>query len=82
MKDFVLNRAMLSDEEKKEILTALRSIHSMSGVQESQTLRKLSAVFQTAAEDWLEVDFSRWGNEGTDQELFETLKTAILQKKV
>lgn len=81
MQDFVLNKAVLSAEEKQEILTALQSLTSVKNSGNSQTLQKLSAIFRLRSENWLEVDFSRWGNQGTDNEKFELLKSAIIQQK-
>lgn len=79
--NFVLDKAVLSEEEKQEILTALQSTGFTKNSSDSQTLQKLSAIFQLRSENWLEVDFSRWGNKGTDNEKFELLKSAVMQQK-
>ena len=79
MDDFVLDQAVFSEEEKQEILSALQSINIAKNSNASQTLQKLSALFQLGSEHWLEVDFSRWGNEGFDNEKFELLKSAIIR---
>lgn len=81
MDDFVLDKAVLSKEEKQEILTALQSINTTQNISNSQTLQKLSAIFNLSLEKWFEVDFSRWGNKGTDNEKFELLKTAVIHCK-
>lgn len=81
MNDFVLDKAVLSEEEKQEILTALQSVYSMNHIGGNQTLQKLSAIFHMNSENWLEVDFSRWGNNGTDNEKFELLKSAVIHQK-
>ncbi len=81
MSDFVLDKAVLSEEEKQEILTALQSINLTNNIGINQTLQKLSAIFCISSENWLEVDFSRWGNKGTDSEKFELLKSAIIYQK-
>ena len=81
MSDFVLNRAVLSEDEKQEILTAFQSINTAKNSQNSQTLQKLSGMFQLNSENWLEIDFSRWGNQSFDNEKFELLKSAIFQCK-
>ncbi len=78
MSDFVLDQALLSGEEKQEILAALQSVNITRNLTESQTLQKLSAMFDLSSENWLEVDFSRWGNQGFDKEKFELLKTAVI----
>ncbi len=79
MDDFVLDQAVFSEEEKQEILSALQSINIAQNSNASQTLQKLSALFRLGSEHWLEVDFSRWGNEGFDNEKFELLKSAIIR---
>lgn len=53
MNDFVLDKAVLSEEEKQEILTALQSINSTK-TSSRQTLQKLSAVFNINSENWLD----------------------------
>ncbi len=81
MNDFVLDKAVLSEEEKQEILTALQSINSANNLGSNQTLQKLSAIFHMNSENWLEVDFSRWGDNGTDNEKFKLLQSAIIHQK-
>lgn len=79
MKDFVLDKAVLSEEEKQDILMAVKSLQMTQDMSDSQTLRKLSALFQLPSENWLEVDFSRWGNKAFDNEKFARLKLAVVQ---
>lgn len=81
MSDFVLDKAILSEDEKQEILTALHSINTTQSISSSQTFQKLSAIFNLNSENWLEVDFSRWGNKNTDNEKFELLKSAVIRQK-
>ena len=81
MKDFVLNKTVLSKQEKQEILTALQSIHSVQNMGSSETLQKLSALFRLSSHNWLEVDFSRWGSRESDNKKFELLKSAVIHKK-
>ncbi|MCI8402718.1 MAG: YafY family transcriptional regulator [Lachnospiraceae bacterium] len=81
MKDFVLDQAVLSKQEKQEILTALQSISITQDIGSSQTLQKMSAIFHLHSENWLEVDFSRWGKKGFDNDKFDLLKTAVIHCK-
>lgn len=81
LNDFVLDKAVLSEAEKQEILAALQSIHITRNMDGSRTLQKLSALFQLHSENWLEVDFSRWGNPGYDNETFELLKSAVIRRR-
>lgn len=81
MNDFVLDKAVLTEEEKREILAALHSINSTNNIDNRQILQKLSAIFNVSSESWLEVDFSKWGNNGTDNAKFELLKSAIIHQR-
>jgi len=78
---FVLDRAVLSEAEKQEILAALQSIGGTMASPNSGILDKLSALFAVRSESWLEVDFSRWGSEQADNEKFERLKSAIIHRR-
>lgn len=78
MEHFALDKAVLSEEEKQEILTALQSLQATQNIDSEDTVKKLSALFRMGSEDWLEVDFSRWGAKAQDHEKFESLKSAIL----
>ncbi len=59
---------------------ASQAANSKKSISSRQTLQKLSAIFHMSAENWLEVDFSRWGNKGTDNKKFELLKAAIIHQ--
>lgn len=78
---FVLDRLLLSDKEKEDIITALKSV-SIVDNHNSDTLSKLSAIFNTKSENWLEVDFSRWGNKSQDNAMFQKVKEAIISRKM
>ncbi len=80
LRGFTLDRAAFSREERQEVLAAVQGI-AATGYSGKETLAKLSAVFQADMENWLEVDFSRWGNSGSDKEKFEGLKTAVIQHR-
>ena len=79
--DYIMDRLLLSDKEKEDIMTALKSVSVVEN-QNTDTLSKLSAIFNTTSDNWLEVDFSRWGNETHDNLLFQTLKRAILSHQM
>ena len=74
--DFVLDKALFSPAERRELLSALQSFSALESG--SALFSKLSALFGPPPESWLEVDFSRWGSKPEDNEKFETLKSAIL----
>lgn len=77
--DYVLNKTHLTEEEQSNILFALQSIDSTQNIDMDETLSKLSSLFQKPKTNWIEIDFSRWGNALSDQIKFNTVKEAILK---
>lgn len=81
MEEFVLDRALFSEEEQKSILAALQSLDAAQFIHPDPILNKLSALFRVNSDQWLETDFSRWGDVSNDNQKFEGLKTAVLHHK-
>jgi len=79
LNDFVLDKAMFSEKEKKEILTILQSMSATGYIAGKEMLTKLSALFRVDTGDWLEVDFSRWGKHPYDNSKFDILKNAAIR---
>ena len=77
--DFVLNKAILSEQEQNEILSALHGLSNIKTDGTKQTLRKISSIFNKTATNWLEVDFSGWGDES---DFFNKFKTAITERRI
>lgn len=81
LEGFVLDRALLSDQERREVLAALQSLAAVGSGCGPATLDKLAALFRIPDESWCEVDFARWGGSGRDNEKFAQLKGAVLQRR-
>ncbi|MCI8938634.1 MAG: YafY family transcriptional regulator [Dorea sp.] len=79
LQDFILDRAILSEDEKQEVLAAVQSIFATGYTGGKDMLTKLSALFHVNTRNWLEVDFSRWGKRAFDNSKFEIIKTAVIQ---
>ncbi len=79
--DFVLERALLSESERQDVLTAVQGFSATGYISGKDTLTKLYALFNVNTGNWLEVDFSRWGKSTCDDLKFEALKTAVIQHK-
>ena len=77
---FVLNKTVISEEEQNQIIFALQSFVPTQSAEAGDILSRLSALFDKRDMSWIEVDFSRWGNESADREKFDILKKAILEK--
>jgi len=80
MPDYVLNKSILSEGEQDEILNALKSQSLIGDGEAGQVLRRLSAIFNKTAANWLEVDFSGWNYNNED--VFGGFKTAILESRI
>ncbi len=81
LQDFILDKAILSENEKQEVLTAMQSILATGYTGGKDILTKLSALFNVNTRNWLEVDFSRWGKCAYDNSKFEMIKAAVIQCK-
>lgn len=80
MSQFVLNKMLVTKEEQNQILTALTSLQETGAFQEKEITLKLADFFHTDALNWVAIDFSDWS--GKRQEMFETIKEAILSHRV
>ncbi len=80
--DYILNKAVLSDEEKNDILYSMEAVNAVSLENKSSALNKLNSMLGKNENNWIEVDFSSWGTFHNDKDYFSRLKTAITQKKV
>ncbi len=78
---FTLDKSLLSDDEQNEMIFALQSLKAM-GCDPERTIAKIGALFQKTAADWIEVDFSRWGQKKVDKDRFDIIRQAILEKRV
>ena len=81
MSGYALDKALFSDEEQDQILFALQSLKA-TDQKVDNLLLKLNGVFKKQNSSWIEVDFSRWGLGRVDNQRFEIVKNAILQKRV
>ena len=76
--NYVLDRTLLSEKERQDILAALQSLSAAGNTCDKATLDKLSALFRLPSDNWYEVDFSRWGEVAQDNNKFEDLKKAVV----
>lgn len=81
LSNFVLDKTVMTDEEKENILSSLRAVNAVDLSDENKTLQKFSSLFGESYADWIEVDFSSWSNFNDEAMLFQTLKTTIFKKK-
>lgn len=80
--NFVLDKSLISEDEQNQILFALQSLEKLNVNNEKMLLDKMSILFNKATRNWIEIDFSSWGTDSTQNERFNKIKEAILNKKV
>lgn len=81
MDSFRLDKTTLSKEEQELIIFALQNITASGNIETKGTLSRLSALFNEPSPSWIDVDFSRWGQSKYDNNLFDTLRHAILKRQ-
>ncbi|MDE6141368.1 MAG: YafY family transcriptional regulator, partial [Bacilli bacterium] len=79
--NYKLDKALLTDDEQKEILFSLQGINKLQ-IATDKTYNKLQSVFLKNDESWFEVDFSIWGESPHHKQSFEEIKKAIINKSV
>ena len=77
--NFILDASAFSEKERGEIVFALQSFRALKYVNADSVLKKLGAIFNKDAINWVEVDFSDWKPGG--KEKFGVIKSAIVDKK-
>ncbi|MEB7792168.1 helix-turn-helix transcriptional regulator [Enterococcus faecalis] len=75
--NFVLDKVLLSEEEKRAILLALKSISSVDPNLFKSPYTKIQSLFQEKIDNWLEIDFSSWYQSTESDSKFEQLKNSI-----
>lgn len=78
---FVLNKKVLSEEEKSGILSSMRLMGTVAYDDEKEALRRLEDFFGEASQDWIEIELDTWGEGYFDKERFATLKNAVITRK-
>ena len=79
-KDYVLSKSLLSENEKKQIMSALQVLDNTTKQYENDLLTKLSALFKIKRTNWIEVDFNNWQNNQMYEKTFNDIKSSILNK--
>lgn len=81
LEGYVLDKSVLSQLEKKEILSALQGLSAVNSFEPTEALSKVGAMLGEECTNWIEIDFSGWYNQELISEIFASLKQAILNKK-
>lgn len=79
---YIFDKGMVSEREQQSIITALQSLNEITEEVDNDLILKLSGLFKQNNPNWLQIDFSRWGNKNADTRKFNTIKATILNRQV
>ncbi len=86
MPEFVLNKAVITQQERDAILSSLNALGKVDlsdGASDRNTaFGKLASLFGGPEADWIEVDFGLWSDGEKEARLFQKAKQCILQEQV
>lgn len=80
--EFVLNKTVITEQEKEDILSSLSALGAVSFQDQKATLEKMSRLLGTSDTNWIEVHFGLWSDGEKEGDFFQIIKQAILQKQV
>lgn len=80
--NFVLDKTVITDQEKEDIISSLKAVDAVSFSKTNTALKKLSSLFGESSTDWMEIDFSFWTNTQNDKASFDAIRSAILGKRL
>lgn len=80
--NFILDKGVFSEEEQIEIISSLEGMKNLNIYSNDILIDKLKGMFNQDTENWLEIDFSTWGNSEEAKEKFNLIKNAIREKKL
>ena len=73
LQNYVLDKSILSDQEKEKILMALQGLIAIEDKKTDELLSKLGGLFQSKISNWIEVDFSDWVSNTHMQDTFNLI---------
>lgn len=85
MREYALNRVLLSDQDKESIILALKTLQTTRHPAADSALERVGALIrQNAADmdDWVQIDFTQWGSDPDEAGRFGAIKQAILQRRL
>ena len=77
--NYVLDKTVLTTEEKNKIMESLNALEAVS-LDDDDSMSKLRSFLGKQYQDWIEIEFSSWGNSREDAVKFEQIKNAILER--
>jgi len=83
LEGYSLNNTFISDHESESLILALKTLQATKYPVIDIVLDKIGAVFKNAnSADWVHIDFTPWGSRPNENNKFNEVKKAILERKV
>lgn len=79
---FTLDKAVITEGEKAEILSALKALDAVRPEEKTTAFQKMGSLLGESDYDWIEVDFGKWYDQNAAQLLFQEVKKAVIEKRV
>lgn len=76
---YVLDKSVLTADEKEKIIESLNALNEVSFSEDEGSIAKLRSFLGEQYQDWIEIEFSSWGNYKEDAAMFTQIKNAILK---
>ena len=81
MEGYVLDKSVITAEEKKLLLSGLHAIAEVRPEGNRELSGRLEAMLGNSGGNWIEVDFGNWRDEEGEKTIFEQLRNAILEQR-
>lgn len=83
LENYTLDKTILSNEEKENIIFALTTLGATEQLNTNNTLEKVSSLFgNISSQHWLQVDFNEWGNNKRTDKRFEKIRLATIKQRI
>lgn len=82
---YTVNRALLSESERDDVLLALKTLQATRYPNAGAALEKIGAAFRhggTENKDWIDICFQPWQASPDENGRFDRIKTGILENRV
>lgn len=82
MEGYVLDKGVITPEEKKILLSGLHAVAATKPDDNRNIIGKLESLLGQEDSNWIEIDFGNWRNNNQEKNNFNLLKNSILNKYV
>lgn len=79
--DYILNKAVLTEEEKKSIIVSMQAFEQVMGTTHNGNTKHIQSLLGESDTNWIEIDFSSWEGESSESQFFDQIKQQILDQK-